>query len=203
MIPYDELVIALATWRARQGLPMSGLSGALTPPPAVSARMAAQAAQPATRPTPRPMAAQPTPAPTPAPTPPARRTAPFAAAAAPVPPPLEPPPEDSIDRELGALGHLDEHEHLELHEHDHDHDIDQEVSEVLSETSAYPEDATFELGLAGPGGVTEDPESTSVAPMPRPDRFAATDPGRRTGPLDLDTTDEALDHLDDPDRKNW
>jgi hypothetical protein len=33
MIPYDDLVIALATWRARQGLPVAQLSGALTPPP--------------------------------------------------------------------------------------------------------------------------------------------------------------------------
>jgi hypothetical protein len=37
MIPYDDLVIALATWRARQGLPVSQLSGALTPPPAAPA----------------------------------------------------------------------------------------------------------------------------------------------------------------------
>jgi hypothetical protein len=34
MIPYDDLVVALATWRARQGLPVATLSGALTPPPA-------------------------------------------------------------------------------------------------------------------------------------------------------------------------
>jgi hypothetical protein len=34
MIPYDDLVVALATWRARQGLPVAQLSGALTPPPA-------------------------------------------------------------------------------------------------------------------------------------------------------------------------
>ena len=33
MIPYDDLVVALATWRARQGLPVAQLSGALTPPP--------------------------------------------------------------------------------------------------------------------------------------------------------------------------
>ena len=37
MIPYDELVIALQTWRAKQGLPVAQLSGALTPPPAVKA----------------------------------------------------------------------------------------------------------------------------------------------------------------------
>ena len=33
MIPYDDLVIALTTWRARQGLPVGQMSGALTPPP--------------------------------------------------------------------------------------------------------------------------------------------------------------------------
>jgi|SRR4051812_27516042 hypothetical protein len=37
MIPYEDLVIALQTWRAKQGLPVAQLSGALTPPPAVSA----------------------------------------------------------------------------------------------------------------------------------------------------------------------
>ncbi len=35
MIPYDDLVVALQTWRARQGLPVAQLSGvAITPPPA-------------------------------------------------------------------------------------------------------------------------------------------------------------------------
>jgi hypothetical protein len=33
MIPYDDLVIALQTWRAKQGLPVGQLSGQLTPPP--------------------------------------------------------------------------------------------------------------------------------------------------------------------------
>lgn len=37
MIPYDDLVIALTTWRARQGLPVGQLSGALTPPPGMVA----------------------------------------------------------------------------------------------------------------------------------------------------------------------
>jgi hypothetical protein len=37
MIPYEDLVIALQTWRAKQGLPVAQLSGALTPPPAASA----------------------------------------------------------------------------------------------------------------------------------------------------------------------
>lgn len=33
MIPYEELVIALQTWRAKQGLPVAQMSGQLTPPP--------------------------------------------------------------------------------------------------------------------------------------------------------------------------
>ena len=37
MIPYDDLVVALATWRAKQGLPVAQLSGQLTPPPMVAA----------------------------------------------------------------------------------------------------------------------------------------------------------------------
>jgi hypothetical protein len=37
MSPYEDLVIALQTWRAKQGLPVAQLSGALTPPPAVTA----------------------------------------------------------------------------------------------------------------------------------------------------------------------
>lgn len=45
MIPYDDLVIALTTWRARQGLPVSQLSGALTPPPAAPAPAPAPAAR--------------------------------------------------------------------------------------------------------------------------------------------------------------
>lgn len=36
MIPYEELVVALQTWRAKQGLPVGQLSGALTPPPVVA-----------------------------------------------------------------------------------------------------------------------------------------------------------------------
>lgn len=37
MIPYEDLVIALQTWRAKQGLPVAQLSGALTPPPGAAA----------------------------------------------------------------------------------------------------------------------------------------------------------------------
>ena len=40
MIPYDDLVIALQSWRAKQGLPVAQMSASLTPPP-----MQAQAPQ--------------------------------------------------------------------------------------------------------------------------------------------------------------
>jgi hypothetical protein len=33
MIPYDDLVVALAAWRAKQGLPVAQLAGAPPPPP--------------------------------------------------------------------------------------------------------------------------------------------------------------------------
>lgn len=55
MIPYDELVIALQTWRAKQGLPVAQMSGQLTPPP-VAARSAPPA--PPGRPAPPPLAAE-------------------------------------------------------------------------------------------------------------------------------------------------
>lgn len=94
MIPYDDLVVALTTWRARQGLPVGQLSAQLTPPPAPpSAQYAAVAA----------------PAPTtsgsgsggtrPAPPPPRGNTGARAA----VPPPLESPTEDSLDVDDAAL----------------------------------------------------------------------------------------------------
>lgn len=56
MIPYEDLVIALQTWRAKQGLPVAQLSGALTPPPAAPAqRPPAQAFPPGiSTPTPLP-----------------------------------------------------------------------------------------------------------------------------------------------------
>jgi hypothetical protein len=49
MIPYEELVIALQTWRAKQGLPVAQMSGQLTPPPIAQS----------TPPAPPPRAAQP------------------------------------------------------------------------------------------------------------------------------------------------
>ena len=63
MIPYDDLVAALASWRARQGLPTGQLAGSPTPAPpptpAAAPKPSAQAAPqtgrgaaPAGRPTP-------------------------------------------------------------------------------------------------------------------------------------------------------
>ncbi|MFN0252379.1 MAG: hypothetical protein ACKV2T_36220 [Kofleriaceae bacterium] len=40
MIPYEELVIALQTWRAKQGLPVAQMSGQLVPPPMPAPRPA-------------------------------------------------------------------------------------------------------------------------------------------------------------------
>ncbi|MBA3463527.1 MAG: hypothetical protein H0T46_26460 [Deltaproteobacteria bacterium] len=46
MIPYEDLVIALQSWRAKQGLPVAQLSGALIAPPAASAPPAPPRPQP-------------------------------------------------------------------------------------------------------------------------------------------------------------
>jgi len=75
MIPYDDLVVALQTWRARQGLPVAQLSGVMVPPPAVAA-------------------------PEPAPVP---RTNPPAPPKAAVPPPLAPVETRDDDVEEAAL----------------------------------------------------------------------------------------------------
>lgn len=81
MIPYEDLVIALQTWRAKQGLPVAQLSGALTPPPVV--------------------AAPPSPSgPSGPPAPPPKQA--FLGNVA-TPPPLAAPPEDSLDVEDEAL----------------------------------------------------------------------------------------------------
>jgi len=46
MIPYDELVVALQAWRAKRGLPVGQLSGALVPPPPAATARAAPPAPP-------------------------------------------------------------------------------------------------------------------------------------------------------------
>lgn len=77
MIPYEDLVIALQTWRAKQGLPVAQLSGALVPPPVVKA----------------PMTTPPSPPP---------KGQGFLGNVA-TPPPLAAPAEDSMDVEEAAL----------------------------------------------------------------------------------------------------
>jgi hypothetical protein len=57
MIPYDDLVAALAAWRARQGLPVAQSAAAAAAPPPAPARGRA-APPPAARPTPAAVPAQ-------------------------------------------------------------------------------------------------------------------------------------------------
>lgn len=58
MIPYEELVIALQTWRAKQGLPIAQMSGQITPPAMATAPAAAPPAPPRPpQPTPPPLEA--------------------------------------------------------------------------------------------------------------------------------------------------
>lgn len=92
MIPYEELVIALQTWRAKQGLPVGQLSGALMPPPELSPPADDDLQRPRTVP---PVA------------PPRAAMEAFGNVA--TPPPLE-PAEDSLDVEdAGAL--VEEHQY--------------------------------------------------------------------------------------------
>ncbi len=78
MIPYEDLVIALQTWRAKQGLPVAQLSGALVPPPVAKTPMTAP------------------------PGPPPPKGAGFLGNVA-TPPPLAAPPEDSLEVDEAAL----------------------------------------------------------------------------------------------------
>jgi hypothetical protein len=57
MIPYDDLVVALATWRARQGLPIAQLTGTSAAPPPPAARAAPPSAPPRTTTAPHPQVA--------------------------------------------------------------------------------------------------------------------------------------------------
>jgi hypothetical protein len=50
MIPYDDLVAALASWRTRQGLPTGQLAGVASAGPPAAPKPAAQAAPPAPAP---------------------------------------------------------------------------------------------------------------------------------------------------------
>ncbi|MEO8703863.1 MAG: hypothetical protein ABI867_27680 [Kofleriaceae bacterium] len=98
MIPYDDLVIALATWRAKQGLPVAQLSGSVAAgPPA--------AAPPAYEPPVR----APTPSPTPRTAPPAPPSRSFAA----TPPPLAPADTHDDPVEVDETEALIEESHYE------------------------------------------------------------------------------------------
>lgn len=95
MIPYDDLVAALASWRARQGLPVTLMSGA-------SAPVAAPAPAPAPAPISAPIAAPRT---APPGAPPGGRAGGFLGSVA-TPPPLaavEPVGEESLDVDDAAL----------------------------------------------------------------------------------------------------
>ncbi len=80
MIPYEDLVIALQTWRAKQGLPVGQLSGALSPPHELTASSMAPSGPPA---------------------PPPPKQA-FLGSAA-TPPPLAAPIDDSLDVDDASL----------------------------------------------------------------------------------------------------
>jgi hypothetical protein len=52
MIPYDDLVVALTAWRARQGLPVAPSAAAAAAPPPPPRRATPPAPRPAQRPPP-------------------------------------------------------------------------------------------------------------------------------------------------------
>jgi hypothetical protein len=64
MIPYEDLVVALQTWRARRGLPVGQMSGSIaTPPPAIATPPPVARTAPPMRPPTTPAARPPAPAP--------------------------------------------------------------------------------------------------------------------------------------------
>lgn len=141
MIPYEDLVIALQTWRAKQGLPVAQLSGALTPPPAVSA-MSAPGYAPMTTP----------------PGPPPPKPQGFLGNVA-TPPPLAAPAEDTMDVEDAAL--------LEETHYENEGD-DFALAFAANAPPADEEDATA-IGhqpppLGRPSEMTLDEGGTEVAP---------------------------------------
>ncbi len=104
MIPYDDLVVALATWRAKQGLPVGQMSGALTPtppPPQAAPITAAPSTGSGSGPKRGPPVAPPAPSKAPPPAPGSGRTA------APAPLPL---PAETIDVDEHMV---DDEPHLE------------------------------------------------------------------------------------------
>jgi len=140
MIPYEELVVALQTWRARQGLPVTQLSGSLTPPPS---------GRPAAPPPPKPSAP---------PAPPAKAAA---------PPPLAPPPEDSLDVEDAALlddGHY-EAENFTM-KFGSDVEADPESTNIQSEPATRASDGFG--GLTDPNPLAGVGHETDTVELPDP-----------------------------------
>jgi hypothetical protein len=151
MIPYEELVVALQTWRARKGLPIGQMSGSIAPPPPMpAARAAAPIAPPARKPPTQP--------------PPMRAKT---GGAPPPPPPLETTYPDeaiehSLDQELGA--HLDEH----LSEHGAlapDEEPLTSATHAIDETHYENEGDDFAMAF-GQQAVEVDGESTSISNVP-------------------------------------
>ncbi len=136
MIPYDELVVALQTWRARQGLPVAQLSGALTPPPVVAPPVVAR----------------------PAATPPSgpARAAPPAPPGRPAPPPLVAHSEETID-EASLLDDAAIDEPLAAH-------IDESHYGNDGDNFSIPFDAAGAAALDPP--TIEGDESTSISTPP-------------------------------------
>lgn len=151
MIPYEELVVALQTWRARKGLPIGQMSGSIAPPPpspiaAPPVRVAPPVAPPSRKPPTQP--------------PPMR-----AKTGSPVPPPLETTYPDeslehSLDQELGA--HLEEH----LSEHGAEAEEPMTAAQhAIDETHYENEGDDFAMAF-GQQSVEVDSESTSISNVP-------------------------------------
>jgi hypothetical protein len=142
MIPYEDLVVALQTWRARQGLPVTQLSGSLTPPPGA----------PTTRSAPPPMTTQVTQVKPPAPPPPTRPAPPAA------PPPLERPSTEGLDVEDAALlddGHYEnEGDNFSMKFAEHEVEHDAESTNVAGDIEGRLTDP--HLGGAGPTVVGDE-----------------------------------------------
>lgn len=142
MIPYEDLVIALQTWRAKQGLPVAQLSGALTPPPTSAASTGFGP-----------------------PPPPPPKAQGFLGDVA-TPPPLDAPTEDSMDVDEAAL--VEEETHYENEGSDFAMAFGAGGAPPAATAAADDEDSTS-IGhqpppLGRPSETTLDEGGTEVAP---------------------------------------
>ena len=132
MIPYDDLVVALASWRAKQGLPVATANYKSGPVSGPTMTAAPSAPAPSTGSGSGPKRGAP-------PAPPGRTTAPAAAIPAPLPLPAE---TIDVDDALDLHEHLDEH-----HEVDDDQlpgafgDLAPETDEATSIGGTPPRDS--------------------------------------------------------------